>query len=123
MMQRPNLSLDKLLSSTTINLKFNHIPALNINLEFVDPYSIFHYCIDLYERLDGSKYYIFNKLENCTMYIMNCNKEIYNILKEYVTMDDNIEIWQFLNNTYEFVPTLYRHFRWYQGEILIEELL
>lgn len=120
---KPNLNVDKLLESKDINIKFYNIIALNLKTGFLDPYSIFHYTANLYQREDDSKYYLFNRCENCTMYIINCNKEIYDELKNYITLNDDIEIWEtFISNSYQIIPICYRHTTWYGGPIVAQEL-
>ena len=111
MLKEPNLKVDKKLQLEEINVKFDNIPGLNFKTGYVDPCSIFHYNICFYEREDGSNYYIFTEFEDSTMFIMNCNKDVYDILSSKIKLDDNMEIWQTVeNNNYQIIPTQYRHF-------------
>ena len=120
MFKEPNLKVDKTLLLEEINVKFDNIPGLNFNTSYVYPYSIFHYNICFYEREDGSNYYIFTEFEDCTMFIMNCNEDVYDILSSRIKLNDNIEIWQTIeNNNYQIIPNQYRHFEGYGGSDVI----
>jgi hypothetical protein len=121
-MLKPNLIVDKPLTTTILKLKLKDIPSLNTNSGVIDAESIFHYKIKLYERVNGSKYYVFYELTDCSLPIINCNKEIYDILQNYIPIDDAVEVWQPTNNSYELIPTTYRHTKWYEGNLNIEEM-
>lgn len=115
----PNLSKDQLLMTKEINIQLDGKPALNFKTGNLDSFSKLHYQVKMYKKAEGKKYYIFEAKDDCTMFIMNCNKDIYDILKDYIEINDNIDIFEPFNDHYVIIPTSYRHIDGYGGPTVI----
>jgi hypothetical protein len=105
----PNPTVDKLISSKELKCTFN-TPALNFSTLHLDDYSFLHYTARLYENSNNYSYYIFELHDDCTMFIMNCNKGVYDEIQKYIKINDDIDIWEFSkeDNQYTHIPTSYR---------------
>ena len=93
----PKLGIDKVLDEYEINLKFN-IPGIDFKTDVINDQSRFHYKVTLYQKENGKKYYLFEDFDDCTLFIMNCNKAVYKELEKYLEINDDIDMWQFINN-------------------------
>lgn len=106
----PNIKADKYIAEYECSILIEDYPTMNFNTGKLDNSSHLHYTAKLYKRLDGSKYYIFEPYTDCTLRIMNCNGDIYDIIAKEILLNDSIEIWQpFDNGTYQLIPNSYRH--------------
>lgn len=90
---KPNREEDKILSIKEIQIEFPDRPAIDPSTGDIVQTSILHYDAELYQRASGSKYYIFKHYDDCTLFIMNCNKPEYDEIKRFIELDDKIDIW------------------------------
>lgn len=91
-MIRPDFKKDKFISRTEIGILIDGMPSMNFKEGKVYNHTLFHYNADLYQNNKGEKYYLFRSFDDCTLYIMNCNKEIYEELYKQIELDDSIPI-------------------------------
>ncbi len=108
-MIEPNPSIDELVLQKEIDFKVEGAPAMNFKNMRMEPFSIFHYDVQLYKNTKGERYYLFSCYDDCTLYIMNCNKDIYDILKQnFIEISDDTDIFECSNKdrgtSLEFVP-------------------
>lgn len=114
-MPKPNVEKDKLILQKRINLKFDGMPAMNFKTAKVEIFSRLHYDVKLYQREDNSQYYVFQQRDNCTLFIMNCNKDVYDKLERLIPLNDDIDIFEYSESEretaleYVRIPLQYRH--------------
>ena len=80
-MRYPDLKADRLILDRKINFKVINMRTLNYETGKIDDYSIFNYWVKLYEKKNKNKYYVFNCNPDCTLFIMNCNKVVYDLIE------------------------------------------
>ncbi|AQM61008.1 hypothetical protein [Clostridium baratii] len=120
MIVKPNLKKDKFISRTEVKILVEGMPAFSFKDEEIYNDSCLHYNGDLYRTNDGEEYYIFRELDYCTLYIMNCNKEIYNVLSKQIKLTDDIAIFDSIKEEngeerYVNIPVSYRHIEGFRG--------
>lgn len=93
-MIQPDLRVDKLKLQKEVHFTIEGAPAINIRTGQIEPFSRFHYDTKLYEKPNGLRYYLFNPYDDCTLYIMNCNKDVYDFLGGIIPIDDETEIFE-----------------------------
>lgn len=114
MVIEPNIKKDKLILKKEVSILVEGLPSFSFKNGKLYNDSFLHYDAELYETEKKEKYYIFKSFDDCTLYIMNCNEEIYKVLSKQIEIDDSIDIFDvssdFKNKkeTYHFIPTSYR---------------
>jgi hypothetical protein len=111
-MLKPDINNDSLVLQKEINFTIEGAPTMNFRTFQLDPFSIFHYDVQMYEKASGEQYYLFKQFDDCTLFIMNCNKDIYDILSTQLTITDDITIFDYSpGSSLEFVaiPESYRY--------------
>jgi hypothetical protein len=86
---RPQLEVDTLILQKEIDFAVEDMPAINFQTGQLEMHSVFHYDVSLYKKQSGEQYYLFKHHKDCTLFIMNCNKDIYDILEQnFITIKD-----------------------------------
>ncbi|MGD6794707.1 hypothetical protein [Metabacillus indicus] len=94
-MLKPDIKNDKLVFQKEIDFQIEDLPSMNFKAGKIEMFSVFHYDVILYEKTDGSMYYLFKAYEDCTLFIMNCNKDIYDILEKFIKITDDVSIFDY----------------------------
>lgn len=102
--KKPDVLNDFFIDTKEVDIIIDDMPAFNYNSFKLEPFSRFHYSVNLYQRLDGSQYYIFKAYNNCNLYIIDCKRDFYDRLDEHITLTDDMEIWQPFNGSYQLIP-------------------
>ncbi|QCR33119.1 hypothetical protein [Lysinibacillus sp. SGAir0095] len=122
-MIKPNPKSDELVLKEEIHFTIDGMPTMNFSTGQLDSFSTFHYDVKLYKNAKGKKYYLFNCYKDCTLFIMNCNQEIYELLEKIIPINDDIEIFEHSpgKKGLEFVaiPEEYRKTSGFSGSAII----
>lgn len=107
-MINPDINTDELVLQKEIDFKLEDQPAMNFKTGQVEMFSIFHYDVKLFKKKDGQHYYLFKVHDDCTLYIMNCNKLVYDLLEKHFIPIKDVPIFEYSPNekgkATEFVP-------------------
>lgn len=102
-----NPKVDKFISRTEIKILVKGAPSLSFKNNKMYNDSYLHYNAELYKTFEGNKYYLFKCFDDCTLYIMNCNKNIYDELEKIIELNDDIMIYESDDDNF-LIPPSYR---------------
>lgn len=103
-----NPKVDKFISKKEVKILVKGAPALSFKNNKMYNDSYLHYNAELYKTLEGYKYYLFKCFDDCTLYIMNCNKNIYEELEKIIELNDDIMIYESDDEDNCLIPPSYR---------------
>ncbi|GEM_PF-3606348 len=123
MISEPTLKKDKFILRKEVSVLVEGMPSFNFNDGKLYNDSCLRYNADLYRTDEGEQYYIFRALEYCTLFIMNCNKEVYRAISQQIELNDDIEIFDATTREgkeeYVSIPVSYRHEEGFGGGAFI----
>lgn len=94
-MLRPDIDNDVLVFQKEVHFDIEGAPTMNFKTMQLDPFSKFHYDVKMYQKTTGEQYYLFSAFDDCTIYIMNCNKDVYDFLSKLIPISDDITIFDY----------------------------
>lgn len=103
-----NSKVDKLISRTEVKILVEGLPSLSFKDGKIYNDSYLHYNADFYKTKEGDKYYLFKCINDSTLFIMNCNKAIYDELEKIIELNDNIMIYESDDKSNTLIPLAYR---------------
>ncbi|NOW07246.1 hypothetical protein [Clostridium beijerinckii] len=123
MVRTPNVKKDKFIVEKEVSVFVEGMPSFSFKDGKLYNDSFLHYNTKLYETSKNEKYYVFKAFDDCTLYIMNCNKEIYKALTEsgQIELDSSISIFDESRDIddnevrYYIIPASYREVEGFGG--------